>query len=455
MPVITIDKRNFIKGQSTADTLSDGGFSNDSTVEVLRNGSTFAYLNWGRTKTESSTNIASYIAASAFGNNLRRYSIDETGKLYETNVTSYTHTLKYTESVKAYDTTSSSIISYKNKLYITSTTDIYRENYTFSENDDNWWTGTLGKTALTTAVPHILFEFNDLLYVTNGNKVWSTDGTVGYTTGSNTLTLTDDWIIYKAYTSGTDIYLFAVFKSLNTSYNKPNKIFVWDGYSESWTREIVLSTDMIRGITMTSTGIYFSDGNYLYKFDGYNYSIVPTNLGEGGVKTMVSNKNDIFYVGGTSIYKYNTTYGATCKIATFATYEPVFIFNDYQDEVTCFTRDQAVSKGVYYYLTNNLDTTSFYSNYYDFERPVYLRKIEIVFSAATVTNTSYTARIRNELDSSIQEISITDVGIQKFTKLINHHLDSFRLHITSNHASNKPIKWIKIYYDPSERSNNK
>ena len=452
MPIITIDKRNFLRGQSTVNTLSDGGFSPDSIVEILRESSSFPYLTFGRVKTDSSTNIADFVRASAIGyrgSSFFRYSIGSGGRLYETDLSAHTHTVQYTESVKTYDS-NSSILSFKNKLYITSTTNIYRESYAFTENDNDFWTATLTKTALTTGVPHILFEYNDLLYVTNGNKVWSTDGTVGYETGSNTLTLTDDWVIYNVLINGTDIYLFSAYKSPSTTVNQPNKIFVWDGYSESWTREILVSTGVITGVCMTSTGMYFSAGNSLYKFDGYNYSLAFINL--NGIQKLVGYRNEIFYTdGGQQVFKYNTVYKATCKIASLPN-TIQFLCAD-TSTITCFILDSTTSK--YYSLTNNTDTTSFYSNFYDFERPVYLRKIEIVFSATTVTNTSYSLYIRNELDTELQNIPITTVGIQKFTKNINHHVDAFRLQLLSSHADNKSIKWIKIYYDGSERSNTK
>lgn len=450
MPVITIDKRNFLKGQSTHNNLSDGGFSPDSIVEVLRESSQFAYLTFGRIKTESSTNIADFARASAIGyrgSSFFRYTIGSGGRLYETDLTTFAHTVKYTESVKTYDS-NSSILSYKNKLYITSTTNIYRESYAFTENDNDFWTATLGKTALTTGVPHILFEYNDLLYVTNGNKVWSTDGSVGYETGSNTLTLTDDWVIYNVLANGTDIYLFCAYKNPTNTVNQPNKVFVWDGYSESWIREMTISVGVISGVCMTSTGMYFSAGSSLYKFDGYNYALAFINL--NGIQKLVGYKNDIYYTdGGQNVFKYSTVYKATCRIASLAN-TIQFLFAD-SSTISCFILDSTTSK--FYSLTNNTDTTSFYSNFYDFERPVYLRKIEIVFSATTITNTSYTLYIRNELDTELENTSIATVGIQKYTKTINHHVDSFRLQLLSNHADNKSIKWIKIYYEPSERSN--
>lgn len=454
MPVITIDKRNFFKGQSTSSYTSDGGFSPDSTVEVLRQSSSFPFLTWGRVATEYSTNISDYVYGTTVGyrSGIKRYSISSGGKLYETNPTDNTHTLKYTESVKTYSSGISNVAVFKNKIYVTSTTDIYRENYSFSENDADWWTATLSKTALTATVPHILFEFNDLLYVTNGNKVWATDGTTGYTTGSNTLTLTDDWVINQVLIGNSEIYLFAYFKGYSSATldNVPCKIFIWDGYSESWVREILLSTGIVLSTTVTTTGMFFSSYRSIYNFDGYNYIPVVTNL--NGVEQLTSRRDNIFFSAGAEIYKYNTTYKATSKLVTLS-YNVQFLFVDYSDIIHAFAIDQGNTKSRFYQINSNTGITSFYTNFYEFERPVYLRKVEVVFSANTVTNTSYSLYIRDELDNELQQIQITNVGIRKFTKIINHQVDACRLQLYSGHADNKFVRWIKLYYEPSERTN--
>jgi len=451
MPIITIDKRNWIKGQSTTNYLSDGGYSPDSIIETGRDNDNVGLLTWGRARTEYSTNLADKVHASTIGyrgGSPYRYSIGSGGRLYETDVVNLTHTLKYTESVKTYDQYSS-ILSFKNQLYITSSSDVWQEGYSFSTNDYDWWTATLSKTALTASVPHILFEFGGYMYITNGNKLWSTDGTTGYDSGSNTLTLTDDWIIYNVLTKGSEIYLFAVFKSLNPQIQVPHKIFVWDGYSENWTREIILSTSYVYSAVHTINGMYFSAISGLYLFDGYSYALVPN------VRTityMVAKGKDLFYTDGQSIFRYDTLYKSTYRLGSITSLDPItHIFSDYIQTLTFFTQGASVSK--FYNLSySSTSTPSLYTNYYEFEKPVWLRKIEILFSGTTPASTSYNLYVRGELDAELQNIPITDVGIKKWEKKINHQVDKFRLQLYSGYAGNRTPTWIKIYWEPSERS---
>jgi len=454
MPVITIDKRNFLRGQSTTVYLSDGGYSPDSIIETGRDSDNVGLLTWGRAYAESSTNIAGIVQASALGyrgSSFFRYSIDGSGRLYETNVSTFTHTVKYTESTKTYNSYSS-ILSFKDKLYITSTTDIYRESYSFTENDENWWTGTLAKTALTAGVPHILFEYNDLMYITNGNKVWSTDGTTGNTTGFNTLSITDDWIIYQVLTKGDEIYLFAAFKQISSQFQTYQKIFVWDGYSESWNREINLPVGRVFSVTNTINGLFFATSTGLYAFDGYNYSIIPNIR---NILYMVPRGKDLFYTDDSYIYRYDLLYKAVYKIGNKPSSDPItHIFYDYHQIISIFTQGATTSK-YFTYSFNSAATPSFFTNYYEFETPVWLRKVEILFSGTTPVSTNYSLYIRGELDQELQSIPITTVGIMKWQKNVNHHVDKFRLQLFSNYAGNRTPTWIKIYYEPSERSNNK
>jgi hypothetical protein len=234
MKSIVIDKSDFLKGASLSDYTGDKGFSPSSYgFEVDRGGSTLGLLLRGRTLTDVSTGLdGAVVTKTKFkvsGGSMKYYLVCSNGKIYETNYSSPTsnHTLKDTVTGVTFDTNSHAIV-YKDGLYITSTTDIYFDNFAFSAPAKNWWTSVKSKTALTTGVPHKMFEFGNKLYILNGNKIASWDGT---TAEDEAFLLPVGYIITDAEVDNDVVYLTIVKNENNAFVYTETKIIVWNGIS--------------------------------------------------------------------------------------------------------------------------------------------------------------------------------------------------------------------------------
>lgn len=457
MNIITIDKSNFLKGQSTTKYLDDGGFSPDSLGFEINNEIYLGLLLAGKSLTLKTSNLGTTVIASCFhiiSGVCYYYFIDASGKIYESAVSDITTTLKATESVKTYDN-QSDIISYNDNLFATSTTDIMKSDFSFTGSDPikDWWTVTKSKAALTSGVPHLLFEFNGVLYITNGNKLASWDGT---TANDAILILPTGWVITAVEILNNRIYLAASqkYQSGMENFNIATKIFIWDGYSASWIDEKKIKTQPITAMIEIDGLIYFFASHSIYIFDGYSYkklkyiNIIIT-------KHKISACNGMLYYALASevgcydsILKSFSTpikHGKTVSVLKIG-------YLTYVDLIT------AEGKG--YRCVDNKGTGSFYSNPYTFAQPVYIRKIEILFSTALVTGATYDIKILDEKETAITALTKTvsyavDGAIIKKEYQIDQQLDYFRIQVDSNHADNSPIRWIKIYYEPSEQDESK
>lgn len=456
MNIITIDKTDFLKGASTTKYLDDGGFSPDSLGIEINNETYLGLLLAGRSLTLKTSDLGTTTLASYLYNlsgTYNYYSIDASGKIYESVLSSFATTVKATEAVKTYSSLTD-IIVYNNSLFITSTTDILKSDFTFTggDPDHDWWTATLSKTALTSTVMHLLFEFNGILYITNGNKLASWDGA---TAKDAVLTLPTGWTITAVEILNNRIYLAAVqgTTSIVAGYNSPVKIFVWDGYSASWIDEKKISTGMITAMKEMDGLIYFFANSSIYVFDGYSYRKLRY-FGVSVLKHQISAYNSKLY--------FTASGGIACYDAVYKS----FSFPIKTSKSVSILKlgvssniDLITTEGKGYRCSTNSDIVSFYSNSFTFSLPVYIRKIDILFTGTLDTGDTFDIKLLNESDTVINTKTISravDGAIIKKTYSLNYHLDNFRLRVDLNStASYQSIKCIKIYYEPSERVNSK
>lgn len=459
MPVITIDTNNFLKGESTSIYLSDGGYSPDSgAFDIDRQNENLGLLVTGKTVVESSTNLDDFVAATLLVDNAggKYYSVMENRKLVETDLLTGAHTIKVSPGAgKTYNTTVSSILKYNGKLYISSADDIWEENLsTFTGNLYTWWTVTKGKTALTTTVPHILFEFQGIMFITNGNKVWSWDGTTALDSGNGTLTLESGWIIRDVAIYNTEIHLACTKGTSGNLENFESRIFIWDSYSLNPIREKQLNTRSINTIKPLDGYLYFSSASGLYKSDGQTAVLKKYRLpnSRNGVATI---SGLYYFASGTSIYCYVPARNSIHRVAVLPTTID-HVMCGYSNVLHVFTRDLGSNHAKFYTLSSNgIAPVTFHGNQYLFERPVVIEKIELMFSNVLSSGADYTIYIRDEVETEItaltKRIQYSDAkvgAVKKFSYNVNRVIDAFRPLVLFNSTSCRPIRWIKIYWSP-------
>lgn len=456
MQVITIDRANFLKGFSSSRYIDDKGFSSLSQGwETFRAGYEGLLLP-GRSLTELSTNLADNVVASipiyrpsAF----YYYSVGHTGRFYRTQVSAtLSHTALYRDTGKTYDS-NSDILVFQGALYATSTTDILRSDFGFTGGDpvNNWWTGTKGKTALTAGVPHILFEANNTMYITNGNIIAGWDGT---TATDALLTLPTGYVITAITIYGGYIKVAA---SLNYSassslYNTQTKIFTWGGVLPQWIREDPIDVPFVSAMRDVGGLLCIIGGYSLFVSDGFtfkqryydHYGGIPINW-----KQAVVNEGKLYWKCENGIMAYSKLYDSICQpiyttadIKTFDIYFSDFI-DIFGETNKCFRASE-----------NNFPST-FYSNYFELPQPSYIRKIDLVSNSALVENSDWSLFINDKETGLSSAYPFTYAADGAKTRRaftgINHSTYSFRIQLQSNHSANPPIKYIKIYYEPAER----
>ena len=452
MQVITIDSKNFLAGHSENKYINDGGFANDAYGFETNRGSQKGLLLPGRTPDQFSTNIADNIQAFCiyyYGSAVKYASIGSAGKIYSTVPgPAPDHTLKYTDSGKTYNA-DSDIICFGDYLYITSTTDITKSNLTIDSVANNWWTNTLGKAALTAGVPHKIIEFQGKLYIIDGNKLHETNGVTGTFAK---LTLPTGFILTDITVFNNKIVLVATMSSTGSTWNTATKMYIWDGYSSSWNDEINLNEKVLTMKVCNGT---------LYCFGYYSLNYF-TGSGIKKIKRIEADPNwHQVAIKNSKIY-FLSFYGIAC-------YDPEF--DSLTTPVVLSSSDVAKIKaliiGYSDYIDYSFETNKFYnakinslggtfnSNLYTFPDSVYIRKVKIIYSTPLTSGCTNTITLTEESGRYYQFTSsyAVDGAIVKKVENPDFQCENFQLSIPfSVSTANKPIREIKIYYEPAEQS---
>lgn len=450
MQTITIDYRNFLAGESESNYNPNKGFSPSSYgIETVKNRYRGLLLA-GRSGIEYKTNIADTIYATVQYNSTKFYSIGSAGKIYETQTgATPTHTVKATESVKSYAYASTYALVYGGELFFTSTVNITKCDLPVTTADDDWWTAVAGGDALTDCIPHKLFEFQGVMYITNGNKLCSWDGS---SHNDAALTLPDGWVIVDVEIINNQIYLGACNPSWNATPAK-TKLFIWDGYSSQWIDEKPLTLTSLSAIRQLGGILFLFSSNTMFYFNGNDAEYINYVGGAIYPKKIYTSDGQMLFPG---------TYGIKCyDLKTKSLSTPVHC-SDYNTLFTCSGSCVNVftANGSFYrYSDNDYAEGVFRSNTYFFPQTVNIAKIAILFNGNLVTDASYTFNLYNEAGEQIVTDKIIsyalDEAIHKKTFNVKISVEDFYLTLAMTNAACKAIRWIKIYYEPREGNTTK
>lgn len=450
MPILKIDQSNFLKGMSLSDFSGDKGFSPLSKGFEVDRRSSLGLLTPARALTEYSTNLSGNIIAKTkyktSGGSFSYYSISSTGKVFETNASTAAHTLKDTITGKTFTAGISHALVCEDGLYITSENDIYFDNFSFTAPDKTWWTVTKGKTALTTGVPHKIFEFNGTKFVLNGNKIASWRGA---TFNDAALTLPTGWIITDAVIDNDKIYL-TISKNVNDyAWFTETKIIVWNSFSaDTWDREVNVFTPAISAIVKADQGFIFWASRDMYFFDGYNYQWIRYVESSPNFNQVETFGGNIYFVASQGVASYNIR----LKIYTHPLYYAGNITSigvAYLDYIDIFTDNAKMYRGT----TNTYAGATFISNWYELGN-VKIKKVVIGFNSALATNSSYTINILDETTAAAYVKTISRAANGAKTKVVlinvNKRFSLLQFRMSFDNAANSAVRFIYIYYEPLE-----
>lgn len=455
MKVLNIDKANFLKGMSLTVSSGDGGFSPESLGIEIDRGVNLGLLTAGRSLTDYSTGLGGEVVTnvkfkvSGSGGSIKNYLFCTNGKIYESDpLIPPGYSLKDTATLITFSSNSHAIV-FRDILYVSGTTDIFSDDFSFTSPNDNWWTGTQGKTALTAGVPHKLFEFGNILYCLNGNKIASWDGT---TAVDDAFTLPLGYIITDVAVDNDLVYLTIVKHVNDYSVYTETKIIVWNGISPNqWLREVPIFSTAISAIKKVDNGFIFFSARNIFYFDGYNYQWIR-KISNTPTFNQVTAFNGNIYYADNGVSCYNTRFKIFSNPVYLSYTITINVIDiSYLDYIDLFYSVSSVPKWSRA-LTNNATTVTFYSDWYDLS-PSYIRKYGLIFSTALATNSEYTVRFYDETDNVIFTDTISktlDGAKSAIYKKIDKHLNLFKITITFNNSANSPIKAIKVFYEQSE-----
>lgn len=266
-PIITIDFRNFILGESTDERAPNRGFSKQSnSINLYKEKGT---LYFQEAATDRSTNLEGDVIATTndpdfLGND--NYIVDDEGKFY--TLDGNTLTKRQTDAVKTYARGTTDLLKYQGAVYATSQTDVaYLTGGDLTAIDHDWWTTTRGHSALQSSYRHPMEIVEDTLYIADKNEIHTWDGTtsvqaaMALPTGVNITTL-------RKHTDGRHLIAFCgVTANYSHTLSGGGVIYLIDTVNLEFIREIAIDTQ-VEGSKNVSGVIYTTYGDKLGYFNG-------------------------------------------------------------------------------------------------------------------------------------------------------------------------------------------
>lgn len=303
MPRITLDASQWFRGASTTNDLADGGFSPSSRAVNFYATPGLARPNSGATSANNQFGVSSVFGwATPPGAATTQYALSSNssldGEVYSLSATSIgsVSSVYGPDSGRDYAPGYSDLVYYKGSYFYSSKTDVAKDG------DFDWWTATLGLTALGNTDYHLMFVYGDILYICDGRYIHSWDGSTGT---YNALDLPQDFRITAATVFSDAIYVAADLFQGNTAGSRTGtaRLFTWDGYSASWLSEEKID-EHVSVLHPYGGTLYLATGTHFGYFNGKAF--IPLRKLEAVVlKHQITTARDVILIAqGTSILAY-------------------------------------------------------------------------------------------------------------------------------------------------------
>lgn len=297
-PLITIDFKNFVLGESTTARTPDKGFSPESYgVQVYYEKGTL-YFQQTETDRGSTTLVGDVIATCAdpafLGNDA--FILDDAGKFY--TLSGSTFTLRQTDGSKTYTLGTSDIIKWRGSTYATSTDDVALVTGTSMESaiDNDWWSVTRGHGALQTAYRHPMETVEDTLYIADVNNIHTWDNS---TSVANAMTLPDgvNIVSLRRHPDGRHLIAFCgVTANYSHTRNGGGVIYIIDTVNLEFIREIPIESQ-VEGSRNVGGVIYVTYGDKCGYFNGDGISwLRDLTAGSVTYSHQMSNAEDVLLI---------------------------------------------------------------------------------------------------------------------------------------------------------------
>lgn len=286
LPSFKIDYREFLKGENSYAEYPDGGFispegfSDEAETEGQVGVNLYKRVTYLCTPPDPVSlfevveNIDNIIAwgSGNFVTDIMCIGVNGSnhGFFYSVDNNDAALTLQDTDTTRAYIDKITDVVLYQNNFYVTSLTDIAQCTPDMLTIVQDYWTTTLGQTALN-ANPHPMTVFVDILYIADGRYLHQIDNA---TVQLQVLDLPDGWII-----DALAVYKNFMFIGAHTP-SGDSKVYLWDGISDSWNEDYEMD-DRITSFKIFQGVFYAFMPSIMSYFDGTKFKSFRPVYGAG------------------------------------------------------------------------------------------------------------------------------------------------------------------------------
>lgn len=398
---LIIDASDFVKGMSSGNDVSDGGFSNSTTAVNLIANPGVMYP--PATVTDKSTNLVGDIIASCEDPkatpDTRLFvssDVDQDGRFYLCNSVGTLTAVGAEYATANFVAGKTDMIPYRGEVYVTTATTIVRweratdtfdggDNFPFSFTDN--------------LAPHPALVYENNAYFGDGNLLYYIPSSASLGDAPTViLTLSDSQVIVAlGIDNSTGLMMISTVDQLNASgtVNSKARILLYDGNSAKVAR-VVIVDEMVNafynngGTTFVTYGTNFgywngSGVNFLRKLK--NVTLDNTQL---AYKHHITNIGRTLYVvDGAQVLAYGEVipgrkvfYYAQTNNVSAAKYDCITSIGN-NLLILAFTSAKSYTFDVNSTTTDGFGTT-FVTNKYLFPRPIFLRKAYVEYADAVV-----------------------------------------------------------------------
>ena len=473
---ITIGWEDFIKGISTTDKVSDGGFSPNSyninllpqVGEISSTASPTEYVSFSGTYTGLCATCPNVDIGGVSGKAVR--GITTLGDFYS-GTSAGAWTTPVTDSTNTYQSGFSDMVSFNGKYYASS------HNAATGDNVCSWdgvttivvdWFHTNFSNYLSLNCPHPMLVFNNYLYIADGNKLHrydplsSSPDTYHYAQ----LAIDSDAVITSLAIDPNSGRMMVGYCQVwqNATYPTHSNVGLYDGENPAKFVKLVPMDDIVH--TMFSVGgtVYIVYGNTLGIWNGAGVTFLRT-LASGSFthkQTIMNIGNDIYFHDNGYIYCYTELKGLDKKVF-FTFYKNVTgqnlqtLFNLNNKSLISFSN---IDGSNLYHLWK-LDVSAvgsqsqlglFYSNWYYFPRPVYVRAIDFTTDGLLTSGDTMTPSINDDMGNNIAFIpgALTVSNTTQTNRMTTDTNPTTCFQFVLTMTSVKPFRRATVYYDLAE-----
>ena len=451
MATLDITAKDFIRGESSADYVADGGFSPDSYAINLTKTRGVLYFNEGYTDRGAATLtgniIASAIDPSASGKDA--YFLDDEGAFYYIDGGTLT---KPQDSASSFILGTSELFPFNGNLYATSEDSLHQLSGSALTDCERLW-----GAALATGYRHPIERVEDEMFVASQNVIYYLNN-AGVTGTAFTLPIGVGVTSLRRHPDGRTLLAFTSDNAQNFSHTLggAGKVYYCDPTVRDWVREVQLEaqvegTRVVGGVVYCTYGFNFGffDGNGLQPIKSLDTSATTYSHN-------ISNIEDILLVrDGLNVRAYgdlgagNVWWNITNNETNTQNVNCIHYLGDNK---LLFAFSDAGTAGLLKEVDfDNAGTSGvFYSNRINFGEEVHIHRIDILHDVSAAAGTTRFILSYRDIDgtlSTIQDTTYSSQSVNKTRIRANIKTDIFQLKLTQSN-DDTGYKLIRIFYDP-------